>query len=33
MSKKEELKTAIEKILSYKGTAIIDIAIDSFEEV
>ena len=29
----EELKTAIEKILSYKGTAIIDIAIDSFEEV
>ena len=29
----EELVPALEKAISHKGTAIIDIAIDSFEEI
>ena len=33
VAKSEELIPALEKAISHKGTAIVDIAIDSFEEV
>ena len=33
VTKIEEIKSAVEKILSYNGTAIIDVAIDSSEEI
>jgi acetolactate synthase-1/2/3 large subunit len=33
VTKIEEIKSAVEKILSYNGTAIIDVAIDSLEEI
>ena len=33
VTKTEELVPALEKIVYYKGTAILDIAIDAFEEI
>ena len=33
VSKYSELNSAIEKALAHNGTAIVDIAIDSFEEI
>ena len=33
VTKSDELRPALEAIIKYNGTAIIDIAIDSFEEI
>ena len=33
VTKSEELIPALQKMISYQGTAIVDIAIDAFEEI
>ena len=33
VSKKEELNPALEKAINYQGTAIVDVVIDSFENI
>jgi acetolactate synthase-1/2/3 large subunit len=33
VTRTEELIPALERVLSHKGTAILDVAIDSFEEI